>query len=327
MLSKFPWPRCGSTVKPFSGKYVYYWNQTVHKTYQFVQAMQPQQNAHLDRLANLLERYPVRAHLFHAGPLCGNTHFPAEPGRGFLHVLRNGQMEISARKSGKRIKVSEPSLLFFPRALSHTFHNAPVDGPDFTCATLDFDGAEEHPLVRALPEMLILPLHQISGLNASLALLFNEADQVRCGQRLMADRLFDVVLLQVLRWILDHPAEIGIDSGLVTGMADPFIARVLTALHADPGRPWTLESMASEAGMSRSAFAAHFKTCVGQTPADYLADWRLGIAQSLLRKGRSVKLIADELGYASASGLSRVFVQRVGMSPREWLATRNADRE
>lgn len=283
--------------------------------------MPNEQTVRLDRLANLLERYPVRAHLFYAGPLCGATHFPAESGRGFLHVLRNGSLEVSCPRSGQRIKVAEPSLLFFPRALSHTFHNAPVDGSDFTCATLDFDGAEEHPLVRSLPEMLILPLNRIAGLNAALALLFNEADQVRCGQRLMVDRLFDVVLLQLLRWILDHPKELGVNSGLVTGLADPSISRVLTALHAEPGRPWTVESMASEAGMSRSAFAAHFKACVDQTPADYLADWRLGIAQSLLRKGYSVKLIADELGYANASGLSRIFVRRVGTSPREWLYT------
>lgn len=109
--------------------------------------------------------------------------------------------------------------------------------------------------------------------------------------------------------IKGHPKEIGVNSGPITEMADPSISRVLTALHAEPGESWTQESMSVVAGMSRSAFAAHFKTCVGQTPADYLADWRIGIAQSLLQEGRSVKLIADELGYANASGLSRVFVQ------------------
>nr|MBP8225921.1 cupin domain-containing protein [Acidovorax sp.] len=49
----------------------------------------------LDRLSPLLERFRVRAHLFHNGPLCGVTHFAAAPGRGFLHVLRRGEMVVT----------------------------------------------------------------------------------------------------------------------------------------------------------------------------------------------------------------------------------------
>jgi AraC-like DNA-binding protein len=58
---------------------------------------------------------------------------------------------------------------------------------------------------------------------------------------------------------------------------------------------------------------------VGETPADYLTQWRLSLAQAQLRSGQSLKQIADELGYANASALSRVFTQKVGVSPREWL--------
>lgn len=277
----------------------------------------------LDRLSAVLERFHVRAHLFHAGPLCGVSHFAAEPGRGFLHVLRRGDTVVT-HQGGDRVQptiaVHGPTLLFYPRPLAHTFHNAPLDGADFTCATLDFDGGDQHPLVRALPPVLVLPLAQVDGLDAALQLLFGETDRVVCGQRIMADRLFDVVLLQMLRWLLDHPQAGGLTVGLIAGLSDPALARALTALHEKPGAPWSLEAMAQLAGMSRSAFAARFKHRLGQTPADYLTDWRLGIAQSRLRAGRSVKFIAGELGYANASALSRVFAQRLGASPREWLA-------
>ena len=93
------------------------------------------------------------------------------------------------------------------------------------------------------------------------------------------------------------------------------------ALHEQPGQDWTLERMAAQAGMSRSAFAAAFRTAVGQTPADYLADWRLALAQAALRAGRPVKQLAPELGYANPSALSRLFRQRVGCSVRDWLAS------
>ena len=276
----------------------------------------------IDRLSSLLERFRVRAHLFHAGPLCGVTHFDAQPGRGFLHVLRRGEMALTHRaKSGapRRIRLREPSLLFYPRPLAHDFHNAPEEGSDFVCAALDFDGGPGNPLLQALPPLVVLPLSQVDGLEHSLALLFAETDRVRCGARLLADRLFEVVLIQLLRWLLDHPDEAGIPSGLITGLSEPRLARALSALHEHPGKPWSLERMAERAGMSRSAFAAGFKAAVGQTPADYLAHWRLMLAQAQLRQGRSIKAIADELGYANPSALSRLFTQKIGRSPRHWL--------
>ena len=294
-------------------------------TYQIIQYPMAPSEPSIDRLSALLERFRVRAHLFHAGPLCGASHFAAEPGRGFMHVLRHGEMLVTHGRSDRvkqKIEVREPTLLFYPRPLKHTFHNAPVDGADFVCATLDFEGGDSHPLVRALPSLMVLPLQQVDGLEVSLQLLFLETERVRCGQRILADRIFEVVLLQMLRWLLDHPQQGGVDVGLIAGLSDPAMARALTALHEKPGDAWSLETMASQAGMSRSAFAARFKRIVGQTPADYLTDWRLSIAQSQLLRGHSVKLIADTLGYANPSALSRVFTQRLGLSPREWLTMR-----
>jgi AraC-like DNA-binding protein len=274
----------------------------------------------LDRLSPLFERFRVHASLFHAGALCGVTHFDARPGRAFLHVMRRGEMEVRhAAASGlvERLWVREPSLVFYPRPLAHDFHNAPVDGADFVCATLDF--AAGHPLVQALPPLVVLPLAQVEGISATLTLLFGEAERVRCGQRLLADRLFEVLLLQLLRWMLDQQ-ESPLPHGLMRGLADPRLARALTALHARPGEAWSLAAMADEAGMSRSRFAEAFREALGQTPADYLADWRLAIARSELRAGKPLKALAAELGYANASALSRLFSQKhAGLSPRAWL--------
>ncbi|QEI08312.1 AraC family transcriptional regulator [Pigmentiphaga aceris] len=277
----------------------------------------------LDRLSCLLDRFQVSARLFHTGALCGISTFEAQPGRGFFHVLRAGEMVVTHRQGtglARRIEAREPTLFFYPQALTHRFHNAPKDGADFTCASVYFEGGANHPLVQALPPLIVLPLAKVPGLAGALTLLFEEADAVRCGHRLIADRLFEVVLLQLLRWLLDHGRESGIAIGLVSGLADPQLARALTAMHEHPEVSWTVESLADRAAMSRSAFASAFKKTVGVTPADYLTDWRLAIARKRLRQGQAVKAIAPALGYANASALSRVFAQRVGMSPREWLA-------
>lgn len=276
----------------------------------------------IDRLSGILERFRVQAQLHHSGALCGLNHFDACDGHGYLHVLRRGTLEVQhpgSREVPETLRFDEPTLLLYPRPFTHRFRNPPVDGSDFTCARLTFDGGSQNPLARALPPLIALPLAQVQGLDAALELLFAETDRVRCGQRLLADRLFEVVVLKLLRWLLDHPQEAGIRPGLITGLSDPRLARTLVAVHDAPGEPWGLERMAERAGMSRTAFANTFREVVGQTPADYLSDWRIALAQSRLREGRPIKALAEELGYANPSALSRAFSARTGLSPRDWL--------
>ena len=276
----------------------------------------------VDRLAGVLQNFRFQAQLFHSGPLCGLTSFDAGEGHAYLHVLRRGQLEVShpgSRDIPASMHFEEPTLLFYPRPFSHRFHNPPREGADFTCARIDFDGGIAHPLVRGLPSLIALPLARIPGLAMTLELLFNETDNVRCGQRLLTDRLFEVVVIQLLRWLLDHPQEAGIPAGFITGLSDQRLSRALAAMHDQPGESWTLNSLAEQAGMSRTAFANSFRDVVGQTPLDYLTDWRIALAQRRLRQGRPIKTLAAELGYANASALSRVFSAKTGMSPREWL--------
>lgn len=281
----------------------------------------------LDRLSPLLERFRVQAQLFHQGPLCGITHFDARPGRAFLHVLRRGDVEIRhPARSGlpRRQRVTEPTLIFYPQPWVHDFHNAPAEGSDFLCATVEFEGGGDHPLVRALPPLVLLPLHEVEGLSDTLNLLFREAEQVRCGQRLVANRLFEVVLMQLLRWMIQHPERLGLKIGLLCGLADPKLAPALVALHERPGAAWRVEAMAELAHLSRSAFMTRFKAVLGESPAEYLTQWRLAIARQRLRQGEAVKRISDDLGYANPSAFSRVFAQKVGASPRDWLAQQGA---
>jgi AraC-like DNA-binding protein len=91
-------------------------------------------------------------------------------------------------------------------------------------------------------------------------------------------------------------------------------------MHADPSQEWTLELMARMAGMSRSRFAAAFTDTVGMPPGEYLAQWRIGLAKRLLRRGFALKLVALEVGYGSASALTRAFTHGVGLTPTQWLA-------
>ena len=127
------------------------------------------------------------------------------------------------------------------------------------------------------------------------------------------------------QWVFDRPSQVGITSGFVRGMDHPGIAASLTAVHEQPGAPWTLDTLARTAAMSRSSFAARFHELVGETPAAYVAGYRIALAQQRLRSGEQVATIAPELGYANGSGLSRAFRAHVGVSPSAWLAGIAAD--
>lgn len=286
-------------------------------------------SAPIDRLSDLLERCHVRAELFHHGFLCDRTRFEAVPGRAFLHVLRNGALTVRHRRTSglpPALMLKEPSLLLYARPVFHEFVHRPQARSEFTCAALEFDGGPHHPLVQALPTFICLPLAELDALRPALELLFAELERQRCGSRVLADRLFEVVLIQLLRWMLDHPECGSIAGGMLAGLADARLARALVAMHRDPARDWSLTALAAEAAMSRSAFAAAFKHVVGTTPVRYLCDWRLTLASAQLRCGQPLKRVASDVGLSAGSSLSRAFKKRFGTSPRAWLGARREER-
>jgi transcriptional regulator GlxA family with amidase domain len=109
-----------------------------------------------------------------------------------------------------------------------------------------------------------------------------------------------------------------IRGGMLAGMSHPKLRRAIVAMHEQPARDWSLESLAEIAGMSRSVFAESFREGLGVTPGAYLQGWRVSLAQQALRKGRSLKMIAAEVGYGSEAALSRAFKAQSGMTPSEW---------
>lgn len=276
----------------------------------------------VDRLQGLLSRFSVSARLFHSGPLCGINDF-AENGQGQLHLVRRGPLEV--HHAGEVVHISEPSLLFYPRPLAHRFVSDATVGADMACANLAFGGAVSasvgggatHPIARALPRFVGLPLAALPGAAPVLELLFDEAFAQRCGRQIVVDRLFDAVVMLLLRHLLDSGQ---LTDGPLAGLGHPQLAKALVAMHDDPATAWTLETLAAHAGMSRSRFAEVFSQVVGETPAAYLAQYRITLAQQALLRGQALERIAQEVGYGSAAALSRSFSAVCGVSPRAWRA-------
>ena len=177
-----------------------------------------------------------------------------------------------------------------------------------------------NPLAMALPDVLVVPLHELTAIASTLDLLFAEAFADCCGRQAALDRLIEYFLILLLRHVIDSNM---LDKGILAALNDVRLSRSITAMHEHPEQTWTLESLAVEAGMSRARFAVHFRETIGATPLEYLTDWRMCVAQTLLRRGKSIKAIALAVGYQSPAALRRVFTKKFGMSPGLWLCKTN----
>jgi AraC-like DNA-binding protein len=277
----------------------------------------------MDPLAPFFERFSLTARLFYSGLLCGSSGDQVSEHAGHFHVLKKGRLKVT-RPDARQLVLDKPSILFFPRPRLHRLHGPVEDGAELVCATIEFGAGMLNPLIVSLPEPLVLPLDALPELAPTLELLFTEAFADSPGRQAAIDRLFEYLFVLLIRSAMNARL---IDSGILMGLSDSRLGRAIEAMHQHPETSWSLEQLAQLAGMSRARFAVHFRAVVGMTPFDYLTDWRLGVAQTMLRKGNSLKLIAAAVGYANATALTRVITQRLGQSPSTWLTRSQMHRD
>jgi len=209
----------------------------------------------------------------------------------------------------------------------------------FVCGYLQSD-QQFDPLLKALPKVICIraregaltletldhggrrvqPIDQqreVDWWHASVRYLISEADVPGPGNRAALARLAESLFVEVLRWQFRYATA---DSGgWLAGLQDHQIGRVINLLHALPDRPWTVDELAKEVAMSRSALAKRFVELVGESPMQYLASWRMHLARHLLREGTlDIGEIAGRVGYDSDAAFNRAFRRLVGLPPAAW---------
>ena len=202
--------------------------------------------------------------------------------------------------------------------LKRKFGKLPVKTRLFSAIVYTGDYGE-NPLFRDLPRITLLRRMTVNAQLESwvvAAIEFISRD-VRSssepGLSVLLERLIEVVIIALLRkWMMeaDHPP------GWMRGLTDVTVRRALDAMHAAPGRRWTLDDIAVAAGRSRSGFAKHFRVVMDETPFGYLTRWRMHLACGELALGQhSIGDIALRLGYGSSLAFRRSFAATVGESP------------
>jgi AraC-like DNA-binding protein len=154
-------------------------------------------------------------------------------------------------------------------------------------------------------------------LNTTLYYLIKEAQSEKAGNQSLLTRLTELMFVEVLRHYMQELAPD--QKGWLAGLNDPHVSRALTMLHKEPARAWTVEDLARDAGVSRSALADRFTDLIGESPMRYLATWRMHLAKQLLCEGNvSLAEVAERVGYESEYAFNRAFKRQVGQPPATW---------
>jgi AraC-like DNA-binding protein len=185
------------------------------------------------------------------------------------------------------------------------------------CGAVRFDEPAARNFIAALPDLIRIEALRAPGMErmqGTLGLIAAETMHPRPGGEAVITRLSDVLVIQAIRAWMD--ADPGARTGWLGALRDPEIGRALALIHRDPAHPWTVESLAREVAMSRSAFAARFTARVGEPAMQYLTRYRMQVAVNALRDdGATVAELASRLGYRSQAAFARAFKREVGVAP------------
>jgi AraC-like DNA-binding protein len=195
-----------------------------------------------------------------------------------------------------------------------------ASGARFVCGFLGCDARPFNPLLAALPRVMRVSDDANGTLSAYVRFALAESTVPRIGGESVLGRLSELMFLHVVRRYLEGlPPE---QTDWLAGLRDEPVGRALAALHRNPARAWTLQSLAREAGISRTVLAERFTQFVGHPPIEYLTSWRMQLAANQLRSSTdSVAEIANRVGYESEAAFSRAFKKAAGAPPSEWRKT------
>jgi AraC family transcriptional activator of mtrCDE len=283
-----------------------------------------------DLLSDVLHSLRLRGRIFKQGSYSGEWALDATGATGTVfHLIGRGQAWLHREGEREPVILRGGDLVMFPRVhwhqLSGTAKRQPGmrdratgDGPFTTvlCARADFEAGGANPVLEALPPIIVVRSedHGTSAeLHALARLMLVEYEAGAAGRQSVLDRLAETMFVLVLRHHMANAPEL---MGFLAALKDERIARALAALHRSPGKDWRVDSLAREAGMSRTVFAERFAALLGRTPMQYLAAWRMHLAEEMLKLRRaSVAQVAERLGYQTETAFRRAFKRVRGVAP------------
>jgi AraC-like DNA-binding protein len=258
------------------------------------------------------------------------------------HLLLEGKASFRLDE-GERLTISAGDIVVVPHGDAHFVENGPRtrttdlasqaarifqglklwrmggsgEVTKFVCGYMACEPQLSRVFLSGLPPLFKVSIRDHpSGkwLEESIRFSAAEACASRAGAEAMLAKLGEVLFVETLRtYIAELPPE---QTGWLAGARDPGVAHALALMHRNPAHPWTIASLAKDAGISRSVLAERFHHYLGEPPMAYLTRWRLYLgAETLASSSDSVAQIAGDVGYESEAAFNRAFKRHFGTPP------------
>lgn len=284
-----------------------------------------------DLLSQILSQYKLRAEVFSNPTVCGNWRINTQGlHRAGFHLVCEGGCWLHTAGQDKPRWLNAGDLVFLPRDIWHVLSaeqrieddtmqmTDDGEGPRtiLTCGSVAFEDPAGEALLATLPCPLLIASNTTNRPDTQQLLarmLVSEAAGYYSGRQALLNHLAEIVFIVVLRHVIGAGLA---GTGLLAGLRDRNLRRSLQAIHSDWMRNWRLEELAELSNLARSTFARRFKQVIGQTPIDYVDQWRMWHAERLLHdRTHSVAQVAEQLHYASEAAFRRAFTRLRGKTP------------
>lgn len=291
----------------------------------------------MDVLSNVLSTFKVHAKVFHNGQICGAWQIDTSGSRkAVLHAVTHGECELQFSDGThyeSTLKIGDVILL--PRDLKcricsakevttklNDIESKPFNGglqndsTGLVCAHMEFEHEANNFLFDMLPEYIVIKGNEMpwkQNLKPIIDVLIFESVSENPGVQETLNRLVEMVIMIVIREFIEDESNL---YGFAAALRDPKIYKVLDAIHNDPSKDWTIETLAEISSMSRSAFISKFKSLLNESPINYLTQWRMKAAYKWFRDDNiTIAEATDRCGYETEAAFSKAFKRELGVSP------------
>ncbi len=289
----------------------------------------------MDSLSEILQFIRLQARVFAHPSFCGHWAVDTSGSRQTtFHVVTRGTCWLHLPEHGLAEPLRAGDLVVFPRDATHVITDSEqLPGADIPrnqaltdpaiqptaaliCGYFEFGEQRWNPLLASLPDYLVIR-NETTSATGHMYHLINfmsyEVESQRPGTDAVINRLSDVLFIHVIRAFIEQHQP---SHGVIAALADKRLSHSLNAFHQQPQSPWTIETLANAAGMSRSAFAEHFHRVAGQTPLQYMLQWRMHTAHEMLTTtALSTQQIAEYAGYQNEASFAKAFKKFYGKGP------------
>lgn len=282
----------------------------------------------MQALNQLLAAIKIEANVYHNGQYCGLWALDTSGSKKIsFHVVSSGKCHLKVDE--EYLELNEGDAIFFPTDASHrATSDISVDLPlnqaksrpmtehleeestGLVCGDFGHDNPIFEKLLKQLPEYIVIRAGENSASSSVITLMLEESRRSDQNTSLLLNRLSDCLFFMLLR---DH---VDTQSGLFTAMTHPKLGKSLDLIHSTTDKNLSLDDLANEAGMSRSSFSSQFKKFVGQSPIEYITQWRMTQAYRWLAdEGITTLTAALRSGYESEASFSKAFKRAMGATP------------